>query len=346
MQGSGCRILVYLPSPMGDAILCTPALRAIRRHFQEAEISFLANRIVRETLSPCPFNYQWLDLPAGHHPFAVAREMRRCEFTHVVLFKNSLGSALTAFLAGVPHRIGYSRDGRGLLLTDRLEAARRPTGGYAPVSMVDYYLAIASHLGADTSERQLELHFYPQDLKRVQAELPQVFAANGPVVILVPGGAFGPSKCWPGERFAQTADRLIEQHGATVVISAASNPFERRIAEDISARSKHPLVNLADRPVKLGELKALFSVADLVIANDTGPRHIAIALGRKVITLFGPNDPAWTNTGCPQETQIVGQARCAPCRKPRCRMKEHMCMESISVTQVCDAARALLRDQG
>jgi heptosyltransferase-2 len=330
---------------MGDAILCTPALRAIRRHFQEAEISFLANRMVRETLSPCPFNYQWLELPAGHHPFSVAREMRRCEFTHAVLFKNSLGSALTTFLARVPHRIGYSRDGRGLLLTDHLEAAHRPTGGYAPVSMVDYYLAIASYLGADTSERQPELHFYSQDLEKAQAKLPEVFAANGPVVILVPGGAFGPSKCWPSERFAQTADRLIEQHGATVVISVASNRFERRIAEEISARSKHALVNLADRPVRLGELKALFSRADLVIANDTGPRHIAIALGRKVITLFGPNDPAWTSTGYPQETQIVGQAPCVPCQKPRCRMEEHMCMLSIAVEQVCEAADAILVDE-
>jgi len=346
MRGSGCRILVYLPSPMGDAILCTPALRAIRRHFHQSEISFLASPMVREILSPCPFNDQWLDLPTGHHPFAVARQMRRCGFTHAVLFKNSLGSALTAFLARVPRRIGYSRDGRGLLLTDRLEPARRPTGGYTPVSMVDYYLAIASRLGADTSQRQLELHFHPHDLETVQAKLPEVFAANGPVVILVPGGAFGPSKCWPSERFAQTADRLIEQHGATVVISVASNPFERRIAEQISAQSKRALVNLADRPLSLGELKALFSRADLVIANDTGPRHIAIALGRKVITLFGPNDPAWTSTGYPKETQIVGQAPCAPCQKPRCQMKEHICMESISVTQVCDAASALLRNRG
>jgi len=342
MQGSGCRILVYLPSPMGDAILCTPALRAIRRHFQEAEISFLASRMVRQILSPCPFNYQWLELPAGHHPFSVAREVRRCEFTHAVLLKNSLESALTVFLARVPHRIGYSRDARGLLLTDRLEAARCATGGYAPISMVDYYLAIASHLGANTSERQLELHFYSQDRDRAQAKLPEVFASNGPVVILVPGGAFGPSKCWPSERFAQTADRLIEEHGATVVISVASNPLEKRIAQEVSTRSKHAMVNLADRPVSLGELKAVFSRADLVIANDTGPRHIAIALGRKVITLFGPNDPAWTNTGYPQETQIVGEASCAPCQKPRCRMKEHICMESISVTQVCDAARTLL----
>jgi len=345
MRGSGCRIVVYLPSPMGDAILCTPALRAIRRHFHQSDISFLASPMVREILSPCPFNDRWIDLPAGHHPLAVARQIRECDFTHAVLFKNSLGSALTAFLARVPHRIGYSRDGRGVLLTDRLEAALRLTGGYAPVSAVDYYLAIASRLGADTSERQLELHFHPHDLETVQAKLPEVFTAGRPVVILVPGGAFGPSKCWPGERFAQTADHLIERNEATVVLSVASNPFEKRIAEEISTRSKHALVNLADRPVSLGELKALFSRADLAIANDTGPRHIAIALGRKVITLFGPNDPAWTNTGYPQETQIVGQAPCAPCQRPKCRMKEHTCMESISAAQVCDAASALLRDR-
>ena len=91
-----------------------------------------------------------------------------------------------------------------------------------------------------------------------------------------------------------------------------------------------------------GQLKALFSLADLVITNDTGPRHIALALGKNVVSLFGPNNPQWTQTGHDKEIQIVGQGPCVPCDEPRCRMKQHVCMESITVEQVFTAASHFL----
>ena len=99
---------------------------------------------------------------------------------------------------------------------------------------------------------------------------------------------------------------------------------------------------MAENPLTIGELKALFSIADLVITNDTGPRHIAIALRRNVITLFGPNDPAWTETGWKREIKIIGQADCAPCAKKKCKKRQHECMESITVDMVCEAAEKLL----
>ena len=89
----------------------------------------------------------------------------------------------------------------------------------------------------------------------------------------------------------------MEKYEATVILSVAPNAFEQQIGDKICRISKHRLINLGDTPLTLGELKALFSKAELVIANDTGPRHIAIALKRKLITLFGPNDPEWTQTG-------------------------------------------------
>lgn len=340
MRGNGHSILVYLPSPMGDAILCTPALRALRSHFSEEKIAFLAGRTVREVLSPCPYHDVWLD--AGRSLWATVTELRRQRFARVILFKNSFGSALTALLAGAAQRIGYAREGRGVLLTDRLSPQRSAGGGYEPVSMVDYYLAIAQRLGADIARRDLELHVDAADLESVQTRLPEAFASDGPLVILVPGGAFGPSKCWPAERYAQTSDWLTETYGATVVLSVAANPFEKQIARQIQEAARHRPLSLADRPVSLGQLKALVSRADLVIANDTGPRHMAIALGRKVVTLFGPNDPAWTQTGYAGEVQIVGQAPCAPCQEPTCRQNEHACMRSITTEQVCEAARNLL----
>jgi heptosyltransferase-2 len=271
--------------------------------------------------------------------------LRGYKFTHSILFKNSFASALAVFLAKIPSRIGYAREGRSVLLTDRLYPPKLPSGRFKPISMIDYYLAITSWLGADTTDRSLELTIDPQKQQNLRSKLPELVDCKGPIVILVPGGAFGPSKCWPAERFAQTADWLTATYGATLVVSISANVAEKKIAEEICASSRHRIINLAEKPVTVGELKALFALADLVITNDTGPRHIAVALGRKVIALFGPNDPAWTETGCENEIKIVGKAPCAPCAKPVCKEKKHLCMEAITVEMVCSAAEKLLENR-
>ena len=336
-------ILIWLPSPLGDAVLCTPSLRAIRRCFESSQLTFLARPAVREILSPNNFNNSWIEQKCGN-PFAIAKMLKSRKFTYAVLFKNSFASALAVFLAGIPSRIGYARQGRSLFLTERLHPPKLPDGRFKPMPMLDYYLAIASWLSTDTADRNLELSLDPNTLETLKAKLPRIQNPNGPIVILVPGGAFGPSKCWPAERFAQTADWLIDSYNATVVISVSPDRAEKKIAEEICDAAKHKLVSTAEKPVSIGELKSLFSIADLVISNDTGPRHIAIAFRRRLITLFGPNDPAWTDSGCENEIQIVGDAPCAPCARPVCNKKDHLCMLSITVEMIRNAAKKLLEN--
>ncbi len=334
-------MLIWLPSPMGDAILCTPALRAIRKRFGSSKITFFGSSVVRQVLTPSSFADTWLE-PNGGGVFVAARLLRGRNFTRAILFKNSFGSALACFLARIPARIGYAREGRGILLTERLHPPRLSSGDFKPISMVDYYLSVASRLGADVQDRRIELSVEPKDTETVKAKLPQAFSRRGPLVVLVPGAAAGPSKRWPAKRFAKTADRLIANYNATVVLSVAPNPEERQIAEQVINASSNQLVNLGDTPISLGELKALYLAADLVICNDTGPRHIAIGLQRKVITLVGPNDPAWTDPGYKDEVFIKGQAPCAPCDKPICKKPSHLCMEAITVEMVCEAAASSL----
>jgi len=158
----------------------------------------------------------------------------------------------------------------------------------------------------------------------------------------VPGGAFGPSKRWSAERFARTSDWLIEKYDATVVLCVAPNKMETGIAEQVCRFAERKVHSQPQTGLTMGELKALIAESDLVVTNDTGPRHIAIALGKKLITLFGPNNPEWTQTGYEDEVQIVGEAECVPCDKPKCRQERHLCMESISVEMVCDAAGKIL----
>jgi len=343
MHNTKDEILVWLPSPMGDAVLCTPALRAIREHFGSSAICFLARPAVREILSPNPFNDTWLTFQNGN-PFKIAQMLRPRKFTQAILFKNSFASALAVFLAQIPSRVGYAREGRAPLLTSRLHPPKISLAGFKPSSMIDYYLAIASWIGCDTFDRNLELCVDPRHAETFKARLAELFESRGPIVVMVPGGAFGPSKCWPPDRFARTADWLILKYGAEVVVSVSPDAAEKHIANMIQQSSANKLINLAERPLTLGELKALFSHAELVISNDTGPRHIAVALRRKIVTLFGPNDPAWTNSGWEHEIQLIGRAPCAPCARPVCREKQHLCMEAITVQMVCDAAKKLIEN--
>ena len=333
------KILIWLPSPLGDAVMSTPALRSIRKKFSQTEITFLANNPVKQALSPSAFTNRWL--PAEGSFFALVSRLRREKFDCVILLKNSFGSAFTVFAAKIPKRIGYSREGRGIFLTDKIRPLKTPDG-LTPCPMIDYYLMLCESFGCDVKNKQTQLSIDREDVEAVERILPSLFDGTVPVIILVPGGAFGTSKCWLPERFVQTADRLIETYNAKVVISVAPNKFEQQIAAEICNKSKNKLCNLAESPLTLGQLKALYSKASMVITNDTGPRHIAIALGCRVITLFGPNDPAWTESGSRDEIQIVGNADCAPCAKPKCFQEEHTCMLSITVDRLVDAVEELM----
>lgn len=333
-------ILIWLPSPMGDTIMATPALRAFRQLFANDRLLFFGSDVNRDILLPSPFCDGWIQQPPGY--IKSISTLKSANVSTCILLKNSFGAAMTARLAGIGRRIGYDREGRGWMLTDKIKPLKDAQGAFIPTPAIDYYLKIAEILGSDSSDRTMELSFSKPDMEYLQERLPAVFANPGPLVILVPGGAFGPSKCWPSERFSQTADVLIEKYKASVVISIAPNDVEKQIAAEIQHHAKHPLINLGETAIDLETLKVLFGRADLVIANDTGPRHIAIALKRKVVTLFGPNNPQWTQTGYPDEIQIVGKGPCVPCDKPICRETRHYCMESITVEQVLEAAETHL----
>ncbi len=337
----GLKILVWLPSPMGDAILATPALRAIRNKFRDFEVYFFANSIVRGILSPCSLNDHWLE-HKSINPLLAAFVLKKHNFTDAFLFKNSFGSALACILARIPRRIGYAREGRSIFLTDRLHPLKLPNGDFEPVSMIDYYLEIAYYEGAEIKSKNPELSLDEEDCRSFYNKFPQLSSNARPLVVFVPGGAFGPSKCWDCSRFAETADELVSKYDAQVVLSVSSHPMEKRIAGRIQQLASNVVLNLSENPVTPGELKCLFSRANLVITNDTGPRHIAIAFDRPVITLFGPNDPAWTETNHKKEIKIIGKAPCAPCAKPECTNSRHICMESITVEMVVNAADKIL----
>ncbi|MEN6386688.1 MAG: lipopolysaccharide heptosyltransferase II [Phycisphaerales bacterium] len=337
-------ILVWLPSPMGDAIMATPALRSLRKIYENDKIFFLASKINSEVISPCAFCDEWITL-TEKNPFKIAGTLRKYNFSDAFLFKNSFASALAIFLAGIKNRIGYARDARSIFLTQKLYPEKKSVFDYKPLSVIDYYLQIPAKLGGDIQNKQTELSVEPNDKTTLMEKFADKLNNQKLLVILVPGGAFGPSKMWPEERFAKTADFLCENFSADVFVSVSPAQKEVEIADKICSLAKNPITNLGRNPLPLGQLKALFSMATLVITNDTGPRHIAIALNRKLITLFGPNNPAWTSNDYPHEIKIIGQAHCAPCDKPLCKQDKHYCMQSITADMVCAEADKILKQE-
>lgn len=323
--------------------MATPALRAFRRLYGGSEITLLANDFTRQILSGNDLCDGWLSPEKSF--WTMLSKLRAESFDTAILLKNSFGSVLAVRLAGIGRRIGYAREMRSLLLTERI-TPEREGGEFKPGAMINYYLKIAAHLGAGIASRQPQLAVEEADETAVLKALPFLETIAVPLVILVPGGAFGPSKLWPVERYAMLADALSARHGAKIVISVAPVAAEIAIAEAICAKAASTPVHTGRSGLSGGALKALFARARVVVTNDTGPRHIAIGLDRNVVTLFGPNNPQWTQTGHAKEIQIIGRAECVPCDKPVCRATRHTCMESITVDEVLAAAERFLELAG
>lgn len=340
-----------MPTWVGDLVMATPALHALRRRLPGSHLAVLIKPNAGEVLQ----GLAWIDevmvskgssrgLARLLGVLATARELRRRRFSSVVLFSNSFHSALLARLGGIPRRVGYDRDGRGWLLTDGMKAPRRG-GRHAVVSAVAYYNALVRRLGCDDPGEALELATDAADDAVVEERLAKWGIERArPLVVINPGASFGVSKLWIPERYAEVADRLVAEREAAVVI--AFGPGERELAVRIRDAMRHRSYLVDDPPGTLGQLKSLIARCDLLLNNDTGPRHFAKAFGRKVVTVFGSTHPGWTHTDYPRERIVRIDVDCGPCQKKVCPLGHHQCMTGVSSTMVRDAAVALLDGAG
>ena len=404
-------ILIVLPTWVGDFVMATPALRAIRHRFPEAHIVFLMEANLHDLVRGGDWMNETVSWPSRERRSVLHREyrdfvweLRRRRFDWAVLLPNSFRSALLARLAGAKRRIGYHRDGRGLLLTDCIPVKnRRCRGGqppalasdltnsvaelngpriwpgphaavrmgnslpaalgpFRPMPMVEYYADLAQAIGCERPGDTLELFVTPDCESSVKRRLlecgiqpraaglsprdrdsaeDRATGLERPLVVISPGAKFGASKCWPPDRFAAVADRLVESDAASVVITCG--PGEERIAQDIAAAMRK-IGMVWDQPLlSLGELKSLIRRCDLLICNDAGPRHFAKAFNVPLVTIFGPTHPEWTATSYPDERIVRMDIDCGPCQQKLCPLGHHRCMTEIDADLVYAAAVELLQ---
>ncbi len=338
--------MVALPGPVGDVVMATPTLRALRRGCPDAQILYYGKFAALATLA----GTDWADSMVPYHrggTLAAAKRLRQCGCDAAILFPNSFRAALTVFLAGIGERIGYDRDGRTLLLTRRLQA-RRSGGTFLPVPQMRYYARLLEPLGIQPDEFRMELPVTAEHEQQAEDLLARAPAGDGPTVMINPGCAFGPSKQWNLERFAELADMLAERDGARIVINAAPN--EKQIAARVVHQMRTPpAVSFHDRDNTLGLLKSLVKRCDLMVTNDTGPRHFAAAFDVPVVTLFGSTDPVWAQIDYPGETILRKAVHCSPCQQKLCPQPlgpmYHRCMFAIKVQEVYQAALARLAER-
>jgi heptosyltransferase-2 len=282
--------------------------------------------------------------------FELAARLRAGKFDMAILLPNSFRSALICKMAKTPRIVGYERDGRGFLLTDKLLPVK-DKGKFVPVPIVKYYMGLAHYLGSPQRDLTLKLFVTAYERRKAEDILRRCGMdrgihrpgsnGSGPLILINPGAQYGAAKCWLPEYFGQLADRFIRELGATVMLSGT--PKERPILEAISQSMRHAAVDLTSKGIALGALKEITRRCDLVVSNDTGPRHIAAAFDVPVLTIFGPTHPQWTEIYFPKERKVAVKVFCGPCQKKTCPL-DHRCMTRLTPEMVYRAAVGLLQN--
>jgi heptosyltransferase-2 len=332
MGAAPSRLVIRPPNWLGDAVMALPALAALRRHFAQSHLTIAAvpsvAAIFREETDAAPDAV--IDLPASTR--AAVEALAEGRFELGILLPNSWRSAWQFRRAGIGDRWGYGGSGRGVLLT---RAARRPRG---KVHQADYYRHLATDLGA-ACEPGLMPRIAPRPAS--VAEAARVLSAAGVpesmrLIAFAPGAAYGQAKQWLPDRAAAVAERLIREQGVACVLVGAGHDRDAGRAIESWFRAHAPdaagrVVNLIGRT----SLRALVGVIDRVsaiVANDSGAMHLAAALGRPVVAVFGPTDDRVTRP-IGEHHVLTASVFCRPCMLRDCPI-DHRCMKRITIDRV------------
>ncbi len=336
-DGSPARILVIQLRRIGDALLCTPALRALAAQFPDTKIDFLAESPTDEVLWGHPLVDRLLVAPRSGTkgtllPFL--RELRARKYDWAIDFFSNPRSAQFAFLSGAKVRVGLDRFGRRWAYTHRVVEEASDENTYA----VDLRLEILRRLGIPSVGRELEIFADRADLSEA-ARVTELLSTlpKGQSLVAVAAGSANPAKRYPAELAARVIDALRQKHH-TIVLT--SGPGETSFAEEIQQKLLSPVSHLAD--ARVPTLAALYRRCALYIGPDSSPKHIAVACGLSTVTIFGPGNPAnWNDPNNLRNVVLVAPCHTRPhCIESDCALKG--CIGKIPMEDVIRAAEDLL----
>ena len=342
------KLLVRATNWLGDAVMSIPALRAIREAFPDWRITVLARPWVADLYAREQFCDRIIRYDRnGDHgglggKWRLAGELRGDRYDCAILLQNAFDAALLAWLARIPRRIGYARDGRGFLLTD---AVALPGPDDIPKHQRFYYLELLRRAGLirrlpESSDIRLGSAELAAAAGREQWQRRKLPA--GPWIGVSPGAAFGGAKRWLPERFAEAASRLSSDLDADVAVFGS--PAEAELCQVVAGQVGPRAHNLAGRTT-LAEFIDLAATCSLYLTNDSGPMHVATALGVPTIAVFGATDDHATGPSGSWARVVRQAVHCSPCLLRECPI-DHRCMTRVDTAMVVEMAREVLSEKG
>jgi len=366
------KILVRGVNWLGDAVMTTPALQRLREAIPAAHITLLTHAKLADLWRHHPAVDSVLTFQDGDGVFAVENKLRAGQFTTALVLPNSPRSALEVFLARIPNRIGLARPWRNWFLTRRIqprtgtvEMHKRSLAEIQELTRVGspplretipaaahhlhQYLHLAAALGANPEPVPPRLEVIPDEVAAIKKRFGFSTNSGAPLFGLNPGAEYGPAKRWPRERFVAAAIELQRRTNCRWWIfgGKADEPLTASIATEVIAAKTGPsnsVQNLAGQ-TSLRELCAALKACALVLTNDTGPMHVAAAVGTPVVVPFGSTSPELTGPGLPGDPRhrlIKANVPCSPCFLRECPI-DFRCMNGITVQTVVESALQIVR---
>jgi lipopolysaccharide heptosyltransferase II len=344
MLNKACKnVLVRGVNWVGDAVMTFPALRALRKALPEARISLLVKPWVSPLFEQDPHVDETIiygdEYKGTMGKIKMSRMLRKKGFCSAILFQNAFDAAFISFLAGIKERAGYNRDARGFLLTT---AVAVPHTAHE-LHHIFYYLNLLEQLGIKTEFSSP--YIYLSLAERLSArEL--LKDTRRPILGINPGAAYGSAKRWFPERFAEVANWFLKDTGGSVVIFGGKGEVD--IAQEIDKLIPENKLLLAGK-TSLRELVSLISECDVFVTNDSGPLHIAYAVGTPLVAIFGSTDPKLT--GPPPQSEGIGAVvvthslSCGPCFERTCEKNDMRCMYDVTSDDVYLGIKKILPDR-
>ena len=340
------RILLTRTDRIGDVVLSTPAIKAVRDKYPDAYIAFMVRSYAKDIVDGNPY----LDEVIVYDKYGKQKSListiffalglRKKKFDLSIMLHPTNRVYLISFLVGIPKRVGYDRK-LSYLLTKKVPHVKQEGKKHES----EYTLDLLRAIGIDTKEKELFVPVHEKDIEKIEEFFSEYHIGNDVKLVAINPGASSRSKMWPSRNFAKLADKLAKEFKARILI--VSNDVNREAANVMARAMKYEPVNLIGKTT-VGELVALLSKCNLFISNDSGPVHIASAVETPVISIFGRKNPGlspkrWGPTG-KNSAVFHKDVGCNPCLAEGCKIN-FKCLEAITPDEVFEVASRLLKEK-